>query len=71
MIPFEYTLNTNRAIVETTLCNMWRHTEAVYDWEPAMYDALVMVVARWHSWSMIIPQVLIRKSPLLIQYTLD
>ncbi len=38
--PVKYSLNTSRNIVELTLLNIWRHMEAVYDWEPAMFEAL-------------------------------
>jgi hypothetical protein len=46
MKPVKYALNTNRTIMKTTLLNIWRHIDAVYDWEPAMYEALASVAAR-------------------------
>ena len=46
MKPVKYSLNTSRNIVEPTLLNIWRHMEAVYDWEPAMFEALASVAAR-------------------------
>ncbi len=46
MKPVKYVLNTNQTIIEPTLCNMWHHMEALYDWEPAMHEALTLVAAR-------------------------
>jgi hypothetical protein len=46
MKPVKYPLNTSRNIVEPTLLNIWRHMEAVYDWEPAMFEALASVASR-------------------------
>ena len=43
----KYALNTNRTIVEPTLCNIWRHMDAVYNWEPSMYEALASIAARF------------------------
>ncbi len=72
MQPVKYALNTNQSIVEPTLCNIWCHMEAVYNWEPPMYEALASVAARCAqlvndyspgSYSIVVP--------LLIQHTLD
>ena len=72
MKPVKYALNTSRIIVEPMLLNIWRHMEAVYDWEPAMYEALASMAARCsqliNDYS---PGSDSKVVPLLIQHTLD
>jgi hypothetical protein len=72
MPPVKYELNTNRTIVEPTLCNIFLHMDAVYNWEPPMYAALALVAARCAQIvSDYSPGSDSKVVPLLIQHTLD
>ncbi len=41
-----YMQHSSRVCVVPTLCNMWRHMEAAYGWDPAMYAALKSITLR-------------------------
>lgn len=72
LTPIAYMPHLSKMCVVPTLCNMWRHMEAVYGWDPAMYSALKSISLR-------LAQLVDNYAsgsdtevvPLLIEYTLD
>ena len=72
LAPIAYMSHLSKMCVVPTLCNMWRHMEAVYGWDPAMYSALKSISLR-------LAQLVDNYAsgsdtevvPLLIEYTLD